>query len=499
MTFAQLECNGEVWGEELQERRGRQLAGGLGRLGLKEADVVAVMLRNVPQYADVIHACAIGGFVYCAINWHFKPEEVNFLLTDSQARVLIVAADLFETVKSDVPTNIFVLPLGPGVDDSTLQDYESWLAQQQPYEGFSATPRASMPYTSGTSGRPKGIVRRAIPAEQRPAHQARMKSLVAKAYGLREGCRALIAAPVYHSAPGVFLQNALKYASLVVLSARFDAEQFLADIEKYRIDTAYVVPLMYVRLLRLPKETKDKYDISSLRFVASTGAPCSPEVKLEMIKWFGPVIYESYGSSETGMITVIDSAQTLERPASVGLPVDEASIRILDPEGAICPSGVIGLIYVRQPAFPDFSYRGNDRARLEMERDGHLCLGDMGYLDQQGYLYICDRASEMVISGGVNIYPAEIEGVLIHYPGVADCAVFGVPDDEYGERLHALVEPADGTILTPPDIVEWLKQKLASFKVPSTIEIKTLPRDDSGKIAKRTLRDAYWAGKARRI
>ncbi|NPC59327.1 AMP-binding protein [Caenimonas soli] len=498
MSYAELRCGAVVWDAALQDRRGRQLAGGLSRLGLSAGDVVAVMLPNVPQYADVVHACAIAGTVYCAINWHFKAQECRFLLEDSQARVLVVAAEFLEMVAPAIPATVTLLVLG--LDGGARgTDYETWLSRQAPYDGLAVAPGGSMPYTSGTSGRPKGIVRKPVAAEDLLRQQQRMKSVAAKAFGVRDGCRALIAAPVYHSAPGVFFQSALKYADCVVLAARFDAEQLLADVQRHRITTAYLVPLMYVRLLRLPHETRRKYDTSSLRFVASTGAPCAPEVKAEMIRWLGPVIFESYGSSETGMVTVIDSEEAMLHPGSVGRPVDDASIRIVSAAGEPCAPGETGLIYVRQPAFPDFSYRGNDAARAAIERGGHITLGDIGYLDESGFLYICDRASDMVISGGVNIYPAEVESVLITHPAVADCAVFGIPDEEYGERLHALIEPSPGQELDVQAIGDWLRRKLAAYKVPRSMGAEILPRDDSGKIAKRLLRDRYWQGRGRSI
>ncbi len=257
---------------------------------------------------------------------------------------------------------------------------------------------------------------------------------------------------------------------------------------------------MYVRMLKVPPEVRARYDLSSLRFVASTGAPCAPEVKRAMLDWFGPVIHETYASSEAGMITVATPADAVARPGTAGRAVDDGEVRILDEQGRPCAPGEIGLVYVRQPAYPDFTYRNNEAARSAIDRDGLVSLGDMGYLDADGYLFICDRASDMVISGGVNIYPAEIEHELVRYPGVADCVVFGVPDDEYGERLLAMVQPVPGASLEEGAIIEWLRRHLSGFKVPRTIVIEAqLPRDDTGKLAKRRLRDKYWEGRTRRV
>ncbi|NUA31025.1 acyl-CoA synthetase [Cupriavidus basilensis] len=488
-------------GAELSER-GARLAGGLRALGLGEGDVVAVLLRNDPVFADIVHACRTAGTYYCPINWHFTAEEVRFLLTDSGARALIVSADLLDGVRAVVPEGVQVLAVAaPGKDSPAgATGFESWLATQQPYDGPRVAPRGHMAYTSGTTGRPKGVLRAAPPLAMLDEQLARMRSVVAQTMGIVQGTRALMAAPLYHSAPGVFIQNALQLGERLVLCARFDPEQVLALVEKHRIDVLYLVPIMYVRMLKVPPEVRARYDLSSLRFVASTGAPCAPEVKRAMLDWFGPVIHETYASSEAGMITVATPADAVAKPGTAGRPVDQGEVRILDEQGVACAPGEIGLVYVRQPAYPDFTYRNNEAARRAIDRDGLVSLGDMGYLDADGYLFICDRASDMVISGGVNIYPAEIEHELVRYPGVADCVVFGVPDDEYGERLLAMVQPVAGATLEEGAIIEWLRQRLSGFKVPRTIVVEALlPRDDTGKLAKRRLRDKYWEGRTRRV
>ena len=251
---------------------------------------------------------------------------------------------------------------------------------------------------------------------------------------------------------------------------------------------------------RWPDEVKARYDLSSVRFVACTGAPFAPSVKEAMIAWWGPVINESYASSETGMVTVISSADALRKPGSVGRPVSAAEIRIYDDAGQRLGPGQTGNIHVRQPAYADFTYHNRPEARAEIDRDGLACVGDMGYLDDEGFLFICDRKSDMVISGGVNIYPAEVENALAGMPGVADCAVFGVPHAEFGEALLAVIEPAPGVPIDVEAARAWLKARLASYKVPKRIELMdALPRQESGKIHKRKLRDAYWRDAGRRI
>lgn len=479
-----------------QQSRGSRLAGGLRALGLKEGDVVAVFLRNGLEYADVVHACRMAGISYCPINWHFTAQEINFILTDSGAKALIASQDLLNGLKGELdPTPIrLVVHAGDGV-----QDYEPWLAQQPAYDGPFVAPRGHMAYTSGTTGRPKGVIRFAFPVQELPQRLAVNRSLIATAYGLQPGARTLLTAPIYHSAPSLYFQNALMLSELVVLTPRFDPEQFLQLVEQHRIDTAYMVPIMYVRLLRLPAVVRAKYDLSSLKFIASTGSPCAPEVKKAMIEWLGPIINETYASSEAGLVTFINAQDALTHPGSAGRPLMGASVRILDKAQRPLPAGEVGLIYVQQPAYADFTYKGNEEARQKIAHDGMVTLGDMGYLDEDGFLYVCDRDSDLVISGGVNIYPAEIENELLKHPQVADCAVIGIPDAEYGEKLHALVESEQASPALEAQLKEWLKGKLAAYKLPRSIEFRKLPRDENGKIAKRKLRDAFWGLAQRKV
>ena len=489
LVFGQLERSGA----EIDQRAAR-LAGGLARLGVEDGGVVAVMLRNDPAYVDIIQGCRIAGAYYCQINWHFKRDEAGFILTDCGAKVLFIQPDLLAAIAGAVPPDIRVIVVHGTAHDAT--EFETWLAAQAPYAGPPRTPRGHMAYTSGTTGRPKGV-RRLPPT---PEQQMLATQVMKDALGIYPGVRTLLSAPIYHSAPSSFAQYSLLQGSLLVLEEKFDAETTLALIERHRIQTAYLVPVMYVRLLRLPAEVRARYDLTSLTFVASTGSPCAPAVKKAMIDWLGPVIYEAYASSETGYITVMPPHEAMRKAGSAGKAVGRAEIRILDDTGLELPRGEIGTIYVNQPAYSDFSYHGNEGARRAVERDGLVSVGDMGYLDDEGFLFICDRASDMVISGGVNIYPAEIEHVLITLPGVADCAVVGIPDEEFGESLAAQVVAEPGTKLDAEKIRQALAERIAGYKVPRRIDIvDTLPRDDNGKVQKRKIRDVYWAGRARKI
>jgi long-chain acyl-CoA synthetase len=307
-------------------------------------------------------------------------------------------------------------------------------------------------------------------------------------------------APLYHSAPVSYGFLAMTEGELLLIHPRLDAEKLLADIERHRLTHLYLVPTHYVRLLRLPDAVKRRYDLSSLKFIASTGSPCPPAIKRAMIEWWGPVINEAYAASETGWITTCSSADALKKPGTAGKLLPGARALILDENGRELGPNQPGLIYCAHPAYPDFTYINNPEARRAGERDGLFAVGDIGYFDEDGYLFLCDRRADMAISGGVNIYPAEIEAVLITMPGVADCAVFGIPDAEFGEALAAHVQPQPGARLEREAIQRFLRERLAGYKVPRVIEFAAeLPREESGKIFKRRLREPYWREAGRKI
>ena len=269
----------------------------------------------------------------------------------------------------------------------------------------------------------------------------RMRAMI---YGLKPGARAMLPGPLYHSAPNSFGLRAGRLGGALVLMPRFDAEEFLQLIERERIDTIFMVPTMFIRLMKLPEEVRSKYDMSSLRHVIHAAAPCPADVKRAMIEWWGPVIYEFYGSTESGAVTFATSEDALKKPGTVGKIAPGAELRFIGDDGRELPQGQIGEIYSRIAGNPDFTYHNKPEKRAEIDRDGFITSGDVGYIDEDGYVFICDRKRDMVISGGVNIYPAEIEAVLHAVPGVHDCAVFGIPDAEFGEALMAVVEPAAG-------------------------------------------------------
>ncbi|MBY0329526.1 MAG: AMP-binding protein [Acetobacteraceae bacterium] len=482
----------------------RRAASGYAALGVGPGDCVALLLRNDPAFLEASHAATLLGAYAVPVNWHWKPEEVAYLLADCDAKVVVAHADLLELL-AEAPAGIAVLTVPTPPENAAAygipeggpvrgEGWEEFLARHAEWSQPPQPPRQSMIYTSGTTGRPKGV-KRAPPTPAQAAARAESRRLI---YGVEPGIRALLPGPLYHSAPNSFGLSSAMLADLLVIMPRFEPEEFLALIERHRIDTSFVVPTMFVRLLRLPEAVRRRHDLSSLRHVTHAAAPCPPEVKRAMIDWWGPVIHEFYGATDLGGPTVCSSHDWLRKPGTVGRVVPGATLRILDDEGRECPPGVPGEIFAHCPDMPDFTYHKRDDARREAERDGLISVGDVGFLDGDGYLFLCDRKRDMVISAGVNIYPAEIEAVLIGVPGVLDCAVFGIPDAEYGEALCAAVRAEPG--VTEAAIRAALAARLANFKVPRRIEFHAaLPRDDSGKLLKRTLREPHWAGVGRRI
>jgi len=485
---ASLHFGGEEIAPAELEQRAARVAAALERLGIAEGDVVALMFKNSPAYIEAMLACRMLGAYYCPINWHFKADEAGFILRDSGAKALALHAEFLPQIEAGLSPGLKIVTAEPG--------WSEWRDAHAPWRGAPRNPRGNMPYTSGTTGRPKGVRRMAPTDRERKLALELYRMLL----GLEPGMRAFVSAPLYHSAPNLYAVQAVINGSLVMIEPKFDAEATLAAIERHRLTNAYLVPTMFVRMLRLPAATRRRYDLSSLRFISSTGSPCAPEVKRAMIDWLGPIITETYAASETGHITFIDSRTWLARPGSVGRPMGEGVVKILDDAGRELPTGEIGLIYCRQPAYPDFTYTNNPAARAALEKDGLWSVGDMGYVDADGYLYVADRKSDMVISGGVNIYPAEIEATLLGMPAVADCAVFGIPDAEFGEGLAAAIQLRDGQQASAEQIQAFLRERIANYKVPRVVTFhEELPREESGKIFKRRLREPYWTGVGRRI
>ena len=490
--------------------RSARSASALQALGLGRGDVVALMLQNEPVMLELMMATRTLGVYSCLINWHFKAAEAGHVLRDSGAKVLIVHAHLLQQVREALPEGLRVFVAEPAKRTREAFSITSLAAPPLPgtesWEAFRdaetrpavepSVPGSMMVYTSGTTGLPKGI-RRAAPT---PEQSAIGVAAASKALGAAPGMRALLSGPLYHSAPAAYATYAALMGGELWLEPRFDAERTLALIAQHRISHAYIVPTMCHRLLRLSPEVRARYDLSSLRYVFSTGAPFPAETKRQMIDWWGPVLYESYAASELGFVTRIDSHEALRKPGSVGRAMDMVGIKILDEQGHELAPGKVGLIHARHAASVDFTYNNNDQARRQIEHEGLWTLKDMGYLDDEGYLYVVDRMADMVIAGGVNIYPAEIEAVLVGMPGVADCAVFGIPDEDLGESLLAVVQPAGAQAPSEEQVKAYLRERIANYKVPRQVLFQAeLPREETGKIFKRRLRDPYWAGRTRRV
>lgn len=496
------------------KERSARAATGFAMLGIQEGDVIALFLRNDFPFFEASLAAGLLGAYSTPVNWHSTEEEARYVLENSGAKAILIHSDLLEPIASAIPPGVQVLiaPTPPEVaqaydvppERQTVVagaiDWEGWLSGFDPW---SAPPRpapGAMIYTSGTTGLPKGV-RRAPPT---PEQRRRATESIAHVFGFDrkapEDIRTVIVGPMYHSAPNRYGLMAMRAGATVHLQPRFDPEALLQTIERERITHFHAVPIMFTRLLKLPRETRERYDLSSLEYVVHAAAPCPPPVKRAMIDWWGPVIYEYFGSTETGSLTLCTPKESLERPGTVGRPLSGAEVRIVDADGQSLPAGEIGEVVAKFSDGSDFTYHGDDAKRRAADRGGLVATGDIGFLDADGFLFLCDRVKDLIISGGVNIYPAEIEAVLHRMPGVSDCAVFGIPDDDYGEAVHAVVQPSPGADLTEDDVRAYLRRHLSGFKTPRTLTFATdLPREDSGKIFKRRLREPFWAGRPARI
>ncbi|CAN5261903.1 hypothetical protein BH10PSE12_BH10PSE12_05850 [soil metagenome] len=330
-----------------------------------------------------------------------------------------------------------------------------------------------------------------------------MRDLLRTIFGTKDGMRTLVLSPLYHAAPASYLRIAMgemETDGLVVIHDRFDAEAALRAIEEYRIDRLWMVPTMFVAMTKLPKETRDRYDISSLRYIVHSAAPCPAEVKRQILDWFGPVLYEFYGSTEVGPVTLSTPSDFANKPGNVGRAVGGTELLILGDDGQPLQAGDIGEIACRHAAWPEFTYINREADRRELDRGDLVATGDIGFLDDDGYLFLCDRKKNMIISGGVNIFPAEIEAVALEHHAIKDCAVFGIPDETFGEAIAIAVELLDKATLEALELRVFLQERLARYKVPKVIEfVDALPREDSGKIFKQRLRDPYWVGTGRSI
>jgi long-chain acyl-CoA synthetase len=475
---------------------------GLRALGLSHGDTVAAMLPNGAALVELYLAALQAGWYIVPINYHLTASEVAYILADSEAKAFVGherLADACLGAAGEVgfrENARFSVGALPGF--RAYADLKEGQPAELPSDRMTG---AVMTYTAGTTGRPKGV-RRPTPAVD-PDTNGALTGLFLALFGIQpgEGNVHLTVSPLYHTAVVTFTLDSLHLVHAVVLMDKWTPEETLRLIERYRVTTSHMVPTQFHRLLQLPDEAKKKHDLSSLGHVVHSAAPCPPDVKRRMLEWWGPVIYEYYAATEGGG-TLVTPEEWLKKPGTVGKPWPISQIRVLDDDDRPVAANAPGTVWIKMGDFT-FEYHKDQEKTQRSWKEGFFTVGDIGYLDEDGYLFLCDRKIDMIISGGVNIYPAEIEAVLLSHPKVGDAAVFGVPHEDWGEQVLAVVEPAAGATAGPDlerELLDFCRERLAKYKLPRAIEfIAEMPRDPNGKLLKRRLRDPYWAGRERAI
>ena len=479
--------------------RSQRVAALLRTAGLRRGDGVALVLPNRQEFFEITWACQLSGLYYTAINTHFTPDEVAYVIDDSDAKAVFVDASMAGLAAHVRDTNAAVdVRIAIGGQLPGWQPYEEALAAVGDAPPLSDG--SEMLYSSGTTGRPKAV-RRPLPTDGNGSWaQSVLEMALTHRYEMSPASVYLSPAPLYHAAGVNYTMAVNRVGAASIIMRKFDAESVLRLIETHRVTHAQFVPTMFVRMLKLPEAIRHKYDASRLQCVLHAAAPCPVDVKHRMMEWFGPVIHEYYGGTEGFAGTLIGPQEWLAHPGSVGIPM--APVHVVGDDGEELPVGQSGELYFE--GGPDFQYFKDPAKTASVSNDrGWRSLGDMGYVDADGYMYLTDRSTFTIVSGGVNIYPQEAENLLVMHPKLADAAVFGVPNDEFGEEVKAVVQPIGG--LTPgPDLeaelIEYCRTHLAGYKCPRSIEFDPeLPRDPNGKLYKRRIRERYWQGRASRI
>lgn len=494
--------------------RVNQLIHALRAAGLQTGDTFAVVSGNRREYIEAFAAAAHGGWLLVPVNWHLVAEEVAYVLSDSGSKAMLVDARFIELGEAtleqpDRPNLNAVVIMGSEADAfaeeaTSFFTYEDFLAEQSSEEPDNQALGGPMFYTSGTTGHPKGV-KSALSQTGAPVETLKMiGDGISGMLSIESGGRSLLAGPIYHSAQWAFSFLPLLAGSSIVMRHKFDAAETVRLIDEEKITNTHLVPTQFTRMLRLSDDEKSGYRGDSLKIVWHGAAPCPPEIKRQMIDWWGPVVCEYYGSTEGAIVTTVTAEEWLNKPGTLGKPTPITEIIVVREDGSRAEVGESGQLYVRNLMGSDFEYHNDpektEKAHLE---PGVYTFGDIGYLDEDGYLYMSDRKIDMIISGGVNIYPAEIEAVLISHDAVLDAAVFGIPNDEFGEEVKAAVELAKGIEGSPEleeDLIAHCREHLAGFKSPKSVDFEdSLPRHPTGKLLKRLLRDKYWEGTGRSI
>jgi long-chain acyl-CoA synthetase len=482
------------------ERRCNRVAHLLRDAGLRRGDHVSVFMENNASMLEIEGGAERVGLYYTLINAYLAPEEVAYILTNSRSQLFFSSVAKRQVAQS-------AADLCPQIERLLMAGLESPSGQWEPYEaavaGFPSDPvadeelGAAMLYSSGTTGRPKGILR-PLPST-RPAEALPVMEFVKVLFGMRDEDEMvyLNPAPLYHSAPQASVAASLRLGATSVVMEHFDPERWLQLVEAYKVTHCQMVPTMFSRLLRLPDEVRLRYDLSSLTRIIHAAAPCPVPTKQAMIDWLGPVIIEYYGATEANGFTFCDSTEWQAHPGTVGRCI-LGELLILDDEGRSCPTGTDGTIWFRGATAFEYFEDPVKTAENRTSDGSASTVGDVGHVDEDGYLYLTDRKSYMIISGGVNIYPQETENLLATHPAVLDVAVIGVPNDDLGEEVKAVVQPADPAGAGPEladQLISFCRDHLAHFKCPRTVDfVDELPRLPTGKLYKRLLRDQYWAG-----